>query len=210
MSEPIIYGPEYSTFTRSVRLALEEKGAAYQLENIDMLGGAHKSDSFLAKHPFGKVPAFEHDGFELYETAAIIRYVDEAMAGPSLQPSEPKARARMNQILSVADNYAYGPLIGTIFIQRAVMPMVGEATDESAINDAKPAASTCIQALDKLVNPNPSGSLDLAEIELVPIMEYCSQIPEGQALLAEAPNLSAWWNNRKNHPSVVKTRPDLG
>ena len=37
-------------------------------------------------HPFGRMPAFEHDGFRLFETAAISRYVDEAFAGPALQP----------------------------------------------------------------------------------------------------------------------------
>ena len=45
-------------------------------------------------HPFGRIPAFEHDGFRLYETGAIARYVDEAFEGPALQPKDPRAATR--------------------------------------------------------------------------------------------------------------------
>ena len=47
------------------------------------------------------MPAFEHDGFELYETAAIMHYVDETFPGPSLRPGGPRERARMEQILGL-------------------------------------------------------------------------------------------------------------
>ena len=59
----------------------------------------------LSRQPFNKVPAFEHDGNMLYETAAIERYVDEAFDGPSLQPSGALARARMTQVIGIADCY---------------------------------------------------------------------------------------------------------
>ncbi|HSR73041.1 MAG TPA: glutathione S-transferase N-terminal domain-containing protein, partial [Kiloniellales bacterium] len=76
MDDPIVYGPGFSTYTRSARLALEEKAVAYHLEEINILEGAGQTPEHLARQPFGKVPAFEHDGFRLYETAAIMRYVD--------------------------------------------------------------------------------------------------------------------------------------
>jgi len=49
----------------------------------------------LARQPFGKVPAFAHDGFALYETQAILHHVDEVFAGNGLQPSDAKRRARI-------------------------------------------------------------------------------------------------------------------
>src|SRR5215471_17153012 len=101
MAAPVVYGPAYSTYARTTRLALEEKGVDYKLEEVDMLGGACQQPAYLARHPFGKVPAFSHDGFALYETGAIIRYVDEAFPGPKLQPADPKRRARMTQIISL-------------------------------------------------------------------------------------------------------------
>ena len=107
MADPVIYGPAFSTYVRSVRLALEEKGAPYRLEEINILEGAHQTPEHRARHPFAKVPAFEHDGFELYETAAMMRYVDETFAGPSLQPDDPPARAPMTQVHSLMNAYAY-------------------------------------------------------------------------------------------------------
>jgi glutathione S-transferase len=68
MAAPVVYGPAYSTYTRTARLALEEKGVDYKLEEVDILSGAAQSPAHLARQPFGKVPAFEHDGFRLYET----------------------------------------------------------------------------------------------------------------------------------------------
>jgi len=64
----VIHGPSYSTYVRSVRLAFEEKGAAYELAEVDILKGENKQPAYQALQPFGPVPAFEHDGFKLYET----------------------------------------------------------------------------------------------------------------------------------------------
>jgi glutathione S-transferase len=58
MAVPVVYGPRGSTYVRSVVLTLEEKGAAYTL--VDMPFGAIKEPAHLARHPFAKVPAFEH------------------------------------------------------------------------------------------------------------------------------------------------------
>ncbi len=69
-----------------------------------MLGGACAEPEYLARQPFAKVPAFEHDGFRIYETSAIMRYVDEAFDGPALQPADAKGRAIMEQAISVIDS----------------------------------------------------------------------------------------------------------
>ena len=87
MATPIIYGPDYSTYVRTVRLAHEEKPVEYRLEPVHILGGEAQQPGHLQRHPFGKVPAFEHDGFTLYETTAIVRYVDRVFAPPSYQSS---------------------------------------------------------------------------------------------------------------------------
>ncbi len=91
MADPVIYGPAFSTYVRSVLLTLEEKGAPYRLEEINILEDAHQTPEYRARHPFTKVPAFEHDGFALYEAVAIMRYVDETFAA---RPCSPTSRAR--------------------------------------------------------------------------------------------------------------------
>ena len=65
MAKPIIYGPAYSTYARTVRLAREENGVGYDLVEVDLLGEPAQAPEHLARHPCGKVPAFEHDGCEL-------------------------------------------------------------------------------------------------------------------------------------------------
>lgn len=213
MSEPILYGPAYSTYARTVRLTLEEKGVPYELKEVDIFKGAHKEPEYLAKHPFGKVPAFEHDGMVLYETGAILRYVDEAFEGPSLQPSDVRERARMTQILGVVDAYAYPCMIGTIVIQRIITPMMGGTPNEEAIESAIPTAKTCVETLDGLM---PDGHymvgdrLSLADLLFVPVYDYFSQTPEGEKLLAQAPNLARWWTSMSDRPSVQSTKPSLG
>jgi glutathione S-transferase len=213
MAKPIVYGPAYSTFARTCRLALEEKGADYDLVEVDILSGANRTPEHLARHPWGKVPAFAHDGLELHETDAIIRYVDDVFPGADLVPADAAGRARMTQAINIIGNYAYGPMIGQIFVQRAVMPMIGNTADEEAIEAAVPGAETALAAIEKLIGGNAylaGDRLSLADLMLVPVYDYMTQIPEGQKLLAKAPNLQRWWDTVATRPSLAKTRPALG
>jgi len=209
MADPIVYGPAYSTYTRTVRLALEEKGVPYRLEEVNTLQGAAAAPEHLARHPFGKVPAFEHDGFKLYETATITRYVDDAFSGASLQPAEPRRRARMNQTIGVIDAYAYPAMIGQIVIQRLVAPLLGGVPDEAAIEGAMPQAQKCVETLDRLVADNDPARPTLADLHLIPICDYFAQTPEGKRLMDGAPNLTRWWQAIRGRPSAEKTKPTL-
>lgn len=213
MARPVIYGPAYSTYARTCRLALEEKGADYDLVEVDILSGANTTPEHLARHPFGKVPAFEHDGLELYETDAITRYVDEAFEGLDLQPPDAAGRARMAQAINIIGSYAYPAMISQIFVQRAVRPMTGGTADEDAIAAAIPQAETAVAALEKLIDGNAylaGDRLSLADLLLIPVYDYIAQTPEGQNMLAKAPNLQRWWDTVRTRPSVQKTRPALG
>src|SRR5262244_2064840 len=76
--KPIVFGAPYSVYVRTVRLALEEKGIAYELVPVDIFVPDGPPPEHMMRHPFGKIPAFEHAGFRLYEAGAITRYIDEA------------------------------------------------------------------------------------------------------------------------------------
>lgn len=215
MTDTIVYGPAYSTYVRTVRLALEEKGVPYRLEEIDFIGkpGAAVTPEHLARHPFAKVPAFEHDGFALYETCAITRYIDETFGGVSLQPDNARGRARMTQAISIVDAYAYPVLIHQIFIPRVVVPMQGGMPDDAAIGDAVPRALNCIDALAAVLGDKPYLAGDepsLADLHLIPVFDYFRQTPEAERILGSAPGLGQWWASVAARPSVVKTAPSLG
>ena len=214
MAAPVVYGPAYSTYARTARLALEEKGVEYKLEAVDILQGAGQSPAHLARQPFGKVPAFEHEGLSLYETAAITRYVDEAFPGPKLQPADPKRRARMVQIISINDSYGYPNFIGKVVWQRGVVPLLGGTPDEKIVAEAMPMVEKTVAALEALVDSSGpflcGPEISLADLHLAPVMAYFSGTPEGQKALAKAPRLSRWWQSISTRPSVVKTQPKLG
>lgn len=214
MSKPIVYGPNYSTYVRTARLALEEKGVAYDLSEVDMMKGECQKPEYLARQPFAKVPAFQQDGFSLYETAAIARYVDEAFPGPKLQPADAKKRARMAQIVSIVDSYGYSCFIGKVVWQRVVVPLMGGKPDETIIKDALPQAEKTVAALEALADssgPYLCGSeISLADLHLGPVIAYFNGTPEGQKLMAGAPKLSRWWKMVSTRPSFTRTEPKLG
>lgn len=212
----LVHGPAYSTYTRTVRLALEEKGVAYELREVDLLGGAGQSPEHLARQPWGKVPAFEHDGFALFETFAITRYVDEAFPGPRLQPEGARERARMTQIIGVLDSYGYGALIGKLFWQHVVVPMTGGAPDQAVLAEAGPAVDRVLGVLEGLatdaaeVGSLCGGAISLADCHLAPIAEYTMITEDGRAALGRHRRLSAWWERIGGRPSMVETKPSLG
>ncbi|MCG8422408.1 MAG: glutathione S-transferase N-terminal domain-containing protein [Proteobacteria bacterium] len=213
MTKPVLYGPSYSTYVRSVRLACEEKNVDYDLVEVDIFAGAHQTPEHLARHPFGKVPAFEHGDLKLFETNAITRYINENFEGVDLEPKNVRARAIMAEIIGVITAYAYPCMITHIFIQRVVMPMMGTAADEAVIEAAIPPAKTCAMTLESLIGSNTylaGDALTRADLMFIPVYDYLSQTQEGKSILADASSLQAWWERVRTRPSVEKTVPKLG
>jgi glutathione S-transferase len=209
----VLHGPAYSTYTRTARLALEEKGVSYDLREVDTLAGQGQTPAHLARHPWGKVPVLEHDGFSLYETVAITRYVDEGFPGPALQPTDAPGRARVAQVCSVLDHYGWHPMVIVVFVQRVVAPMRGGTPDQGAIDAALPQAGRVLAAVEGLMDGGEfliGGALSLADLHLVPILDYFARTEDGRAALARHPRLSAWWERIERRPTVVGTRPSLG
>ena len=207
-NEPILYGAPYSVYVRAVRLTLAEKEVAYKLVPIDVFAPDGPPAGYLGRQPFGRIPAFEHRGFQLYETGAITRYVDEAFAGPALQPQPPERRARANQIISILDSYAYRTLVWDIYVERVTLPKRGQASDESKIRDALPRAKICLKALEQLAGEGPflaGPTLTLADLHAAPMFDYFILAPESQQLLGDHSALRRWWERISARPSMTST-----
>jgi glutathione S-transferase len=208
-AKPVVFGAPYSIYVRAVRLALEEKAVDYELVPVDIFAPGGVPPEHKARHPFGKIPAFEHAGFRLYETSAITRYVDEAFPGPRLQPDDPLGRARMNQIISILDSYAYRALVWDIYVERVSRPASGACSDEQRISAALPKAKICLSALSKLMEVFPwlSGPvISLADLHAAPIFAVFRLAPEGSRLLAEHDELVKWWNRVSSRQSFLRTQ----
>ncbi|HXC89214.1 MAG TPA: glutathione S-transferase family protein [Stellaceae bacterium] len=209
MAHPIVYGPAGSTYVWSARLALAEKGVTHELVEVPF--GTHREEPHLSRQPFAKVPAFEHDGFALYETQAIVRYVDERFAGASLQPEDVHEWSRMNQIIGIVDAYAWPSIAGTILLNRMLMPrLFGRAPDEAAIAAALPRARLCLAEIDRLMEGHRFLAADfvtLADLMAIPLLYFFSNVPDGRAPLAEHPKLVDWIRHMETRQSFLVTKP---
>src|SRR6185436_170699 len=78
MGKPRLFGADYSVYVRIVQLTLAAKGVHYDLVPVDIFSADGVPAWYREHHPFGRIPAFEHDGFRLFEATAITRYIDEA------------------------------------------------------------------------------------------------------------------------------------
>ena len=211
MSNPTLHGPGFSTYVRSVRITLAEKGVVYDLNEFNFLEGW--PDGYENLHPFMKVPVLEHDGLTLYEATAIMTYINAAFDGPALLSEQPAECAKSLQTIGIVDSYAYNALITRTFIQRAVVPMLGGTTDESMIEGAQGDSERAISVLNGRVTGQDyfgGDSVSLADCHVVPVIHYTGQIPEGQALLSKAPALSAWMERMSSRDSVSSTVPSMG
>lgn len=207
MAKLTVYGTPLSTYVRTVRLLLEEAGVDYTLKDIDIFKGENKSPEYLAKNPFGKVPTLEIDGEVIYETPAITDYLNTVFANNQFSLSEPMLQARMRQITTIVDNYFYPAAIGTIVIQRMIVPMQGGKTDEDKVKNAIAPAQTAIQAIESITVGSPyllGSQLTIADFYLIPVFIYLSQTPEYETITAQTPKLRTWWDAVKQLPNVKK------
>jgi glutathione S-transferase len=210
MSEIVIYGIPGSPFVRSVQMCLEEKRAPYRMDAVSP--GTLRGENHISRHPFGRVPVIDHGDFRLYETQAILRYLDAVFPDPSLQPGTPRAIGRMNQIIGINDWYFFPKVAAVIVFNRIVGPvLMGLTPNEAAITDALPLARTCVSELNRLLGDQPfmaGAELSLADLMLAPQLDFFAAAPEGRDLLNGTP-LIDWLQRMNERPAMRSTqRPE--
>jgi glutathione S-transferase len=206
-----LHGYQYSVYSWIARLALAEKGADYHWVEVNPFA-PDVPESYLALHPFKRVPALVHDGFEIYETGAITRYIDEAFPGPRLQPTDPRHRARANQFLSIIDSYVYWPLVRQVFSHAVFRPRLGRPSDAAEMQKGLAAAPDVLAALERLAADAEylcGAEISLADIHLAPMIGYFALAEEGEALLKRHRKLSHWWATMSARTTYRATMPQL-
>src|SRR2546430_88884 len=146
MADVIVYGFPISTFVNIVRLVLTHKNVAFDFHDLEPEMG---SPRHLSRHPFNRVPILDHAGFRIYETSAIALYVDEAFAGPALQPTDRRQRARMHQWISAVSSYYYPYLSYHLSHERLIYPALGIAPDEKVVAHALPRITVALDVMER-------------------------------------------------------------
>jgi glutathione S-transferase len=207
MSEFIVHSIPGSPFGRTVMAALEEKGVSWQLSPV--VPATMRSPEHLSRHAFGRVPVLKHDDFSLYETQAILRYVDRILPTPPLTPSDSRHAARMDQVMNINDWYLFHGVGNVIIFQRVVGPqLMGLAPDEAAIEAAMPKARTVFTELARLLGDQPffaGNDLSLADMLVAPAISFFTATPEWAELGAPHANLVAWLARMESRPSMKAT-----
>lgn len=200
-----LYGTPVSTYVRTTRLLLAEANIDYDLKDIGIFNGDNKTQSYLSKHPFGKVPTLEIDGQTIYETAAITYYINQKLAQGKFSPPDLLMQTRMHQIMAIIDSYLYTPAIGTIVIQNLIVPTQGGTTDQQAVEGAIAPTQKALKAIEDLVVGTPflvGSMISIADFYLIPIFVYLAKTPQFKALTENTPKLNVWLNEVKMLASV--------
>ncbi len=208
MADIKLLGLSISVYTRIARMALEEKGLDYRLEEVDIFADPGPTADYLALNPFGAIPCLLHGDLVLYETSAITRYIDEITPTTSLQPATPIERARMNQIIGMLDSYCYRPMIWVVYVQRIVVPAGGGEADEAGIEKALAGLRSVLEQLDQWRGKHSylaGQMLSLGDLHLYPMLSYFNQTPEGITMLDAFPRLQQWMRLMQLRDSVHAT-----
>lgn len=196
-----IYGHPMSTCTRKVLFTLHETNTPHEFVLVDFAKGEHKMPAHLAHQPFGQVPALDDDGFGLFESRAMARYLD-TKAGHKLTPTEPKQRALMEQWMSVETSNFTPHVMKFVYkhvFQRDQSPEAMEHATKGleyalTVMDAHLAGKTFLVG----------DTLTLADICYAPYIEYAMGTPAKELFVKHA-NVMSWWGRVSERPAWLKT-----
>ena len=199
-----VFGNPASTCTRKVLCTLAEKGESPEFIVLDFGKGEHKQPEHLARQPFGVVPAIDDDGFAMYESRAIIRYIDATRPGPALTPSNAKDKAKMDQWMSVEQCY-FSPAAMKSILEIWYSSMQGREADKSVIAAGLQALERPLAVLDEALAGKEYlvGAFSLADICYAPYLQYLQDMGIDGAVKEHA-NVSAWWGRISSRPSWKK------
>lgn len=211
MSDIKLWGFDGSTYVRTVKMLLAEKGVTdIEQVQLNVLAGDPQTPEHLERHPFGKVPVLDHDGIRILETSAITRYLNDVLPGKSLVPSAPKDRARMDMVVGIADSYGYGALLGGVAGYHLFPDFVGGKNEEArkaGIENGRKVLELAMKT--KGTSDFIAGDLSLADLYLAPILAYVSMTPDKNAVF-DVPGLAEWWAKVEALPSYQATAPKAG
>lgn len=194
MSKMTLWGFDGSTYVRTVKMLLSEKEATdFEQVPLNVLAGDPKKAEHLARHPFGKVPVLDHDGFRILETSAIVRYLNDVLPGKSLVPASPKDRARMDMVIGLLDSYGYGALIAGVAAYHLFPDFVGGKNDAmrlAGIDNGRKMLEFVMKT--KGDSPFVAGELSLADLYLAPVVYYVSVTPDATSVF-DIKGFADWW-----------------
>lgn len=199
-----LHAHPYSGNSRKVHWALEELGAQYAYNLVDLMTGAHKRPEFTALNPHGRVPVLEEDGFVLYESNAILLHLASRHGNGSLLGNGPQELALIQQWLFV-QAFDLQPHLQKAFVCK-LYASLGQAFDADAHGSALRELPPGLTVLDQHLNGKAHvvgerfSIADIAIGEVIGIAEFAA------CDLAPYPHIRTWFARISERPAFKKTR----
>lgn len=198
-----LYGHPYSNAARRVQMLCEECGIPYTYQLVDLMKGEQYTPEYLALNPNGKVPVIDDDGFVLWESQAIMRYLCDKHKAQAWYPAEPKARAHVEGWLDW-NQTRLGPEAGKIMFNTF---FAGDKGNPQAIEDGKKWLAKILPVMDgelskrKYLCGEQPTLADIAAVTNIAYLETCKYD------LSPYPAVTKWFGAMKSRPSFAKTAP---
>jgi glutathione S-transferase len=164
-----------SQYAWRVWLALEHKGVPYTAHRMQFDNGDLRTPAYLAINPRGRVPAIVDDGFALFESTAIVEYLEDKYPTPSLLPKDIRARAIARRIAAEVDADFAAPSHALIDLLFASEPATPEAVAAAKNELAKELArfESYVLEGDTFV-----GEITLAEFAIYPFLRFLDRVQQ--------------------------------
>jgi len=207
MASIVIHGFPGSTYVQIVRLVLSHKAVDYEFRDLEteMNTSVHRE-----LHPFEYVPILQHGDFTLYETSAIVGYIDDAFPQPRLTPASLRGRAKMNQWISAVNSYHYPQIVFHLSHERNVFPALGIEPDERVVQVALPKIERALDVMERELNAGRpflvGDDVTLADLFMVPCLTSLARLPEGAAMLEHRSLVRGWRERMEQLESVQRFR----
>jgi glutathione S-transferase len=202
-----LYWHPFSVFPRRVRIALREKRIAHDEVVVDLPGRATRTAEFRRLSPFGQVPVLEDDGLVVFESIAILEYLEERVPLPALLPADMRGRARARQWMQASGDYLAPPF--KRWITRLFTP---EAEWDRANQELAAGEIAChLDVLEDLLYRQDylAGDYSLADVCYAPFVCELAAAQLG-ALLEPRPAVHAWVERLRARPAIASTSPSGG
>jgi len=195
-----------------VWLALELKAIPYDLKVVSFSAGDTRKPEFIALNPRHTVPLIIEDGHALWESLAILEYLDERYtSGPKLYPGDARSRARVRRLIHEIEGYLDREGIDPITTE--YFGKDGAPPDLARVDKAKLRLGEELQYFAKELRGSflAGDALSAAELVLYPWLGYVKRItvrrPETQLVEQVPPALMEWGKRIESLPFFDKTYP---
>ncbi|KAG9439625.1 hypothetical protein H6P81_019790 [Aristolochia fimbriata] len=194
-----VYGSYKSVCTLRVISCLIEKDVEYELVQIDLGAGEHKKEQFLARQPFGQVPAIEDgDQFKLFESRAIARYIATKYAdrGPDLLGNTPEERAVVDQWVEV-EAHNYNDLVFNIIFNLYILPKMGKRGDRELAKECEKKLARVLDIYEERLGATKylaGETFTMADLAHLPGTNFLITEAGKGYLVRQRKNVSRWWD----------------